>query len=56
LVGDAREDAIARLDAAVGLLYDLEEEDLATIYETFHENADYTARWSAVREHFRALR
>ena len=56
LAGDARDDAIARLDAAVGLLYGLEEEDMVTIYETFHENADYSARWSAVREHFRALR
>jgi hypothetical protein len=56
LSGDAREEAIARLDAAVGLLYGLDEADMATIYETFHENADYSARWSAVRKHFQELR
>ena len=56
LAGDARDDAMARLDAAVGLLYGLDEADMATIYETFHENADYSARWSAVRGHFRTLR
>lgn len=34
-------------------LYGLDESDLAVIYETFHEGADYSERHAAVLEHFR---
>ena len=51
-----KEDLIAELDAVVALLYDLDEDDLAVIYETFHTGADYTDRHSRVVEHFRAWR
>ena len=40
-------------DACVAHLYGLDESDLAVIYETFHEGADYSERHAAVLEHFR---
>ena len=54
-VGDetTKQDLISELDACVAHLYGLDESDLAVIYETFHEGADYSARHSAVLEHFR---
>ncbi len=50
-----RDDLIAELDAAVALLYDLDESNLLVIYATFHEGADYSARLAAVTEHHRRL-
>ena len=50
-----RDDLIAELDAAVALLYDLDESDLRVIYTTFHEGADYSSRLAAVSEHHRRL-
>ena len=50
-----RDDLIAELDAAVALLYGLDESDLRVIYTTFHEGADYSARLAAVTEHHRRL-
>ena len=49
-----RSDAIAELDALVGLLYGLSEDRLLHIFETFHRGWDYTERWAAVRQHYRA--
>jgi hypothetical protein len=51
-----KQDLIAELDAAVALLYSLEESDLEVIYSTFHEGKDYSARHAAVLEHYRRLR
>ena len=54
---EAKKDAlIAELDAVVAHLYDLDEEDLAVIYDTFHTGADYAERHSRVLRHFRAWR
>lgn len=50
-----KNDLIAELDAAVAVLYGLDEADLRVIYTTFHEGADYTERLAAVTEHFRRL-
>lgn len=52
---DERADLVAELDAAVALLYDLDEADLRVIYTTFHEGADYSARLAAVLDHHRRL-
>jgi len=40
-------------NACVAHLYDLDEEDLAVVYETFHEGADYSERYRSVLTHFR---
>jgi len=48
-------DMIAELDAAVALLYGLEESDVAHIFETFHVGWDYAARLDAVLDHFHRL-
>lgn len=48
-------DLVAELDAAVGLLYGLNRADLAHIYETFHEGADYSAHRARVVEHWERL-
>ena len=48
-----KQDLVCELDACVAHLYGLDESDLAVIYETFHEGADYSERHSAVVEHFR---
>jgi len=50
-----RDDLIAELDAAVALLYGLDDSDLRVVYTTFHEGADYSARLAAVTEHHRRL-
>jgi len=52
---DEHDDLVAELDAAVALLYGLDEADVRVIYETFHEGADYSKRLTAVLEHFRRL-
>jgi len=51
-----KQDLIHELDACVALLYGLDEDDLAVIYETFSETVDYTERHAAVLAHFRRLR
>jgi hypothetical protein len=50
-----RPELLAELDAAVALLYGLAEQDLRTIYETFHEGADYSAHRDRVLAHYRRL-
>lgn len=50
-----KQDLICELDACVSHLYGLDEDNLAVIYETFHEKTDYTERHRAVLEHFRRL-
>lgn len=52
----SKEDLIAELDAAVALLYGLDESDLRVIYDTFHEGHDYSARCDAVLAHYRRLK
>ena len=52
---DTKQDLICELDACVAHLYDLDEDDLAVIYETFHERTDYSERHAAVLEHFRRI-
>ena len=50
---EIKQDLIHELDALVAHLYDLDEGDLAVVYETFHAKTDYSERYSAVLEHFR---
>lgn len=50
---DIKQDLIHELDACVAHLYDLDEADLAVVYETFHAKTDYSERHAAVLEHFR---
>ncbi len=52
---DTKQDLICELDACVAYLYGLDENDLAIIYETFHEKTDYSERHAAVLEHFRRI-
>ena len=49
-----KNDLIAELDAVVSHLYGLNEDDVTTIFETFHVGWDYTPRLTQVLEHFRA--
>ena len=53
---EEKQDLIAELDAVVAHLYDLEEDDLAVIYDTFHAGADYSERHVQVLQHFRDWR
>lgn len=48
-----KQDLIYELDACVAHLYGLDESDLAVIYDTFHEGADYSERHASVVKHFR---
>ena len=50
---DVKQDLIHELDACVAHLYDLDEDDLAVVYETFHAKTDYSGRHAAVLAHFR---
>ena len=50
-----KKELIEELDACVALLYGLDEDDLACLYETFHEGKDCSARHQAVLTHFRKL-
>ena len=50
-----KQDLICELDACVARLYGLNEDDLAVVYETFHEGADYSERHRAVLAHFRRI-
>ena len=49
------QDLLAELDACVAYLYGLDEDDLAVIYQTFHEKSDYTAHYNAVLAHSRRI-
>ena len=49
-------DMIAELDAAVSLLYGLEEADVRHIFETFHVGWEYGTRLDAVVAHYRNLK
>lgn len=46
---------LAELDAAVAILYGLNEADLRVIYDTFHEGADYSEHCERVLAHHRQL-
>ena len=46
-----RDELKARLDAAVALLYGLNEDDLGVVYSTFHEGWDYEPRLNSVLDH-----
>ena len=48
-----KQDLIEELDACVAHLYDLDEADLAVVYETFHAKDRHSERHAAVLEHFR---
>jgi hypothetical protein len=50
-----REPLLAELDAAVALLYGLNEEDVEVVFSTFHEGWQYGPRLAAVLEHHRRL-
>jgi hypothetical protein len=50
-----RDGLIAQLDAAVALLYELDENELQVVYSTFHEGWDYEPRLTAVLDHHRQL-
>ena len=50
-----KQDLICELDACVANLFGLDEDDLAVVYETFHEGADYSERHVAVLAHFRRI-
>ena len=52
---ESKQDLICELDACVAHLYGLDEDDLAVVYETFHEGADYSERHRAVLAHFRRI-
>ncbi|MDE0120556.1 MAG: hypothetical protein OXS33_02345 [bacterium] len=59
-VGSANHPTVKRsliheLDACVAYLYGLNEDDLAVIYRTFHERADYKTHQAAVLAHFRRI-
>jgi hypothetical protein len=49
-------DMIAELDAAVALLYGLDEAGVRHIFETFHVGWDYHSRLNAVLTHYRKLK
>jgi hypothetical protein len=51
-----REPWLAELDAAVSLLYDLDDDDVHVMFETFHKGWDYETRLDAVVEHRERLR
>lgn len=48
-------DLIAELDAAVALLYGLDESDIQVIYDTFHKTIDHLPDINAVLGHHRDL-
>ena len=50
-----KSELICELDACVARLYGLDEDDLAVIYDTFHEGTDYSDRLASVLAHFRRL-
>lgn len=50
---EEKDDMIHELDAVVAHLYDLNENQLTHIFETFHEGWDYRHRLDAVLKHYR---
>ena len=52
---DEKSEMLAELDAAVAVLYRLDEKDLQIIYGTFHEGADYSSHEERVVAHLRKL-
>ena len=46
-----RDHWVAELDAAVSLLYELDDDQTRVVFETFHEGWDYQTRLEAVLEH-----
>ncbi len=50
-----KQDLIAELDACVGYLYGLDEDDLHVIFDTFSRTKDYSNHCAAVIAHFRQL-
>ncbi len=55
VAADEKDELIAEIDAAVALLYGLNEADVRHIFETFHAGWDHKARLMAVLDHFRRL-
>ncbi len=53
---EKKADMIAELDAAVALLYGLNESDLRIIYDTFHTSVDHLPNLETVLGHHRNLR
>ena len=51
-----KDDLIAELDAAVAILYGLDEREVIHIFSTFHEGWNAAERLAAVRRHFVRLR
>ncbi len=54
LEGDEKQDMIHELDAVVAHLYDLTQDHLTHIFETFHEGWDYHPRLAATLTHYHA--
>ena len=50
-----RFELIARLDAAVSLLFGLSMEDVRLIFETFHRGWDYEERLAAVQRYMKDI-
>ena len=50
-----REHLVAEIDAAVALLYGLSDQDVRTIFETFHEGWDYRPRLALTLDKYRDL-
>jgi hypothetical protein len=53
---EERQGLVAELDAVVAHLYDLDDDDLGVIYDTFHTGADYSERYAQVLQYFRSWR
>ena len=53
--GTIKDSLIHELDACVARLYGLDEDDIGVILDTFHTNADYSHRKTAVLKHFGQL-
>lgn len=53
---DEREDLVTRLDAAVALLFGLDEKAVEVLFETFHVGWNYGPRLDAVLAHYSRLR
>lgn len=54
LIGEARDEAIAELDALAAHLYGLSWEDVQHVFETFHRGWNYADRLSRVKVHYDA--
>jgi hypothetical protein len=54
--GEEYDSLVARIDAAVALLYGLDEADIGVIFETFHTGWDHRARLENVLQQYKDLR